>query len=204
MYEDSEYLTKVTKSVRKGGIVLTVVGGLFFIVCAVMAVLMLKEGNIWMLFAVFALVFGIMLGFGIRNTVSPMSAINKNQLAILLKYAPDMDRKIIYRDKYVTVSEQAIALTKKPVMLAAREDVIAAWTYTHSINFIPVEKTINLYTPQTTELKINVYGLSKKKIGEIFNNIAPYLPNCRFGYSPENAKYLGYMRQQYKASLKNK
>ncbi len=204
MYEDSEYLQKVNRSIRKGSIVLTVTGALVLIASVIMAILMFKEGNVWMLFAVFALIGGLMLGFGIKNIVSPLSSVNKIQKDILLKYAPDMDRKIIYQDKYVTVSEQAIALTKKPAFIVAREDVIVAWTYTHSINFIPVEKTINLYTPQVAELKINVYGLSKKKIGEIFNNIAPYLPNCRFGYSPENAKYLGYMRQQYKASLKNK
>lgn len=205
MYEDSEYLRRVIKKRRTGGIVMSVCCALlagFFIVMGLM--ISKSDKDALPVLLLFGGVAVIPLIFGIIKIISPLALIGKYARANLEKFAPDMDRKIVYEDKFIIVSEQAIAFPGKPHIIVGRNDVIAAWVYTSSYNLIPTSKTLNLYTPEAVTVQINVYGRKKETIKDIFIKIAQYCPNCRMGYSLENQKFVSYSQKQFRQDHKNK
>ncbi|GEM_PF-6651592 len=204
MYEDSQYIEKVSKKVRMAGLIYSFISGAIAIALTVFGVIMLRTdpesaGYILVLALIAYVVLGVV---GLFRVFAPLKFIGKAKNANVHKYAPSMDRKIIYQDKHMVVSEQAIANAKKPEEIVGREDVLAAWVHTQSYNFIPTSKTLNLYTPENVIVRFNVYGMRKEKINELFKTIATYCPNCRFGYSPDNYKFVAFSQKQYREANK--
>ena len=106
---------------------------------------------------------------------------------------------MIYQDKFIIVSQRVIGSASVPKHMVYRDEVIACWLYSESINFIPATKQINIYTADPkVSLPINVYGRKAETIEGVMRRIQEFCPNVRMGYTPENFKYVRQVQKEYK------
>lgn len=194
---ENSYYEKIVKNVRKRALAPVIAGSLMalFLVLLIRVYIFKKEWGPAIGFGVMLLIPLALTIWGIVMMVHPAGRNDEK----IRQMAADIDRGVIYQDKFFIVSQRVIGSASVPKYMAFRDEVIACWLYSQSINFIPATKQINIYTADPRfSFAINVYGRKADIIEEVMRRIQEFCPNVRMGYTPENFKYVKQVQKEYK------
>ena len=193
----NSYYERIVNNVRKRALAPIIAGGLMSLfLCLLISVYIFEKD--WGAAIGFGIILLIPLALFIWGIVMMVHPAGKNDEKIR-RMAADIDRGVIYQDKFIIVSQRVIGSASVPKYMVYRDEVIACWLYSQSINFIPATKQINIYTADPkVSLPINVYGRKADTIEGIMRRIQELCPNVRMGYTPENARYVRQVQKEYK------
>ena len=190
------YYEKIVKKVRKTALAPIILGGLMslFLIMLICIYIFEKDWGAAIGFTVILLIPLALTALGIVMMAKPGGKNDR-----LAEMAADIDRGIIYQDKFIIVSQRVIGSASALQLMVFRDDVIACWLYSETTNGIPTAWRIEVYTANpNVSLHINVYGRKPQIIDSIMQKIQEFCPNARMGYSPENFKYVKEIQNEYK------
>lgn len=193
---ENKYYKRIIKYVWKNALIPIIVGGLMslFLIMLISFYIYDKDWGPAVGFSVVLLLPLALTALGIIMIVKPGGKNDR-----LAEMAEDIDRGIIYQDKFIIVSQRVIGSASALQLMVFRDDVIACWLYSETTNGIPTARRIEVYTANpNVSLHINVYGRKPQIIDGIMQKIQKFCPNARMGYTPENFKYVKEIQNEYK------
>ena len=150
--------------------------------------------NYTFVFAVVFIIYGIVLI--LHSIYYHTTYISKHPKTIEL--AEVFDQDIIFENKYVKISNQAIVNKKNPVQIGALNDVIGIYETTDSLNSITTSHKVCIFLIDGSMISIGVYGVKKAIIQDLIYSISNYCENAAVGYSSETLDYIRKKRKEYK------
>lgn len=192
---------KYLKRMRTQGLTMIIVGALVILIGAVLLAANLTGLVVPLLIiGIFMAVSGaLMLVFGILRIKKGATAMEQDpELAELL----DSLDFPLYTDRFVMISEKAIAPAKKPEQLARTADVLGIYERIQSQNGIPVSHTLNLELRTGKTIVLNIYAKKRATKDDLMLTVKSYCPNAMTGYSSEMLSYVKQERKKYAAEKK--
>ena len=193
------------KKIKRGGITVAVIGGIMLAFCLVSLIAFAIDGSLGTYIIPILIFIAIsipMLIFGIRNASNPMKSGLIKRNPYILHQVNNMASNILYKDRFIKLSDRCIANAKSATEISYLENVFLVYIQKQSTNLIPTGKVLMVCTAHG-DIGINVYGVKKANIDELASKIAKVCPNARFGYNKEGLAYLSFMREQFSKGLVN-
>ena len=196
----------IKASIKKKAIGLTVVGAILLLIGLFMITMMAigsssdnDLGIVYLFFGVIAVVGILFIAVSVTKIAHPevdgMFKKNPN----LLAYADELYKNPIIDNKFLTVSDRLIGSRRFPTVILKREDVVWAYTSKTSYNFVTTTNMI-LVKSFTECININVYGVKKDILNDIYTDIDRFCPNARLGYTAEDLQWFNAEQKKLKKS----
>lgn len=186
------------KSYKKKGIVFLALGILVELIGVLMllvAITKMMETTAIVLFALIVIIGAGMSYLGFEFVRGEKCRFIK---AENLELADDLLATKRYEDKFVIISEKAIALKKDITKIAAIADVLGIYEQIDKQNGITVSHVIKLELRNGKSLDVNVYARKKDTKEDIMLTISHFCPNAMVGHTSEMLTYVQAQRKAYK------
>lgn len=121
----------------------------------------------------------------------------------ILELADNLYEHTVYENKFVIISNKAIALKDDITKISDLNDVLAIYENIVHTKGITTSHTINLELRNGRAICVNVYARKKETTDNLVLTISSYCPNAKVGYSGETLSYLREQRKEYKNKLNN-
>ena len=183
----------------KGGagiLILAIITGLFVAFFSILLIYSITAGDSEMIgFFVF-----VVLGFGFSFGLCLYNILNPTRNHVFRKYgsASEIAKMIdealndpnkIYEDKSMVITRKYILNRKKYTSFHKLDDILAAYPFTQSYNFVPVAAGLQIIDKWGEQLQFT-FGVTTTKAKEIMDAIMPYCPNTSFGFSAQTNQYV--------------
>lgn len=197
----SEKLLKKIKS--RGKFILTI--GIIFVLMGLLLSFAIVISGIHPVIIAFLIIIAmgiIFMCIGIDYSKGKNSTFVKKQPNIL-ELADSLYEHTVYENKFIIISNKAIALKNDITRISDLNDVLVIYENIGRTNGITTSHTINLMLRNGRAIYVNVYARKKETIDNLVLTISSYCPNAKTGYSGETLSYLREQRKEYKNKLKN-
>ncbi len=193
---------EVLKKIRKNSLALIITGGICTAVSlflAVSGITSIEPDAMGMTITGVILMFisVTLLYFGARDYRDPSKSSAYKKNPDILAMADELAGDIRYEDKFVYMSGRIIANKRNVTQMAYLDEVYCIYIYKYSVNFIPATKDLLLQTARG-EIHLSVFWQKKAAIDRLARMILNAAPNARAGYTPDNMKYVAYMKNEWK------
>ena len=182
----------------KGGAliaVMTVITGLLVAFFALLLIYAITSDPEMIGFFVFVVLgFGFSFGLCLYNLLNPTRNHvfrkygNPSEVAKMVDEALN-DTTKIYEDKTIIVTRKYIMQRNKYTTILKLEDMLAAYPFTQSYNFVPVAAGLQVIDKWGEQRRF-MFGLTTSKAKDIIEQIMPYCPNTSFGFSAQTNQYV--------------
>lgn len=194
---------KVVKKLRQKGIALFFSGILLLMATLLMFYGLLKEGAGAVIVLPIAFFVGsiALVYFGIDYMRGRKSRYAKKNPEVF-DLADDLDANPVYEDKFIVVSNKAIAAKKDFSTAANLNDILAIYESINRTNGIVTSHVVKLELINGRTISINVYARKRETKDNVVLTISHYCPNAAVGYSGEIMSYVRAKRKEYKNAMR--
>ncbi len=172
------------------GIVMTLVVVLLFGALGIWLALTDEESSTWWILSV---IFIAIAAYCVYKLATPQKNKIFRKYESVDKVAAMINELLssekIYEDKYLMISDKYIMSMKDSTTIRKLSDILAAYPYTQSYNFVPVAGGLRLVDKWGDIISIPS-GISTAKARDVMERIAPICPKIALGYNAATLKYI--------------
>lgn len=194
---------KLLKKIKSRGIAMLVLGIILVLIGGLLSltILLVEIHPIVIAFLLFVLAGIALIYLGVDYLKGEKSSFIKKRSNIM-ELADDIENNLVFENKFIVISNKAIANKKDITRIAALNDVLAIYERIYRTNGIVTSHIVNLELRDGRSISINVYARKKDTKDNLVLTISKYCPNAKVGYSGEMLSYLREQRKEYKKNNK--